>query len=124
MKRIPLSNVIDITKDKLHYRDDNGNVVDIELALCANNYESTHNIINKNELKVRCVGERFFGEYAYYEIYTQDEHTQIYMMLKTNVIKRFISKISGWNFHGKDFQKFYAIQKQLNANGWTTLDLS
>ena len=30
MKKIPLSNVIDITKDKLHYRDDNGNVVDIE----------------------------------------------------------------------------------------------
>ena len=48
MKKIPLSNVIDISKDKLHYRDDNGKVVDIELALCANNYESTHNIINKN----------------------------------------------------------------------------
>ena len=123
MKRILLSNVIDITKDKLHYRDDNGNVVDIELALCANNYESTHNIINKNELKVRCVGERFFGEYAYYELFTE-EHTQIYMNLKTNAFKRFITKITGWNFHSRDFQQFYALQKKFNANGWTTLDLS
>ena len=35
MKYIPLSNVIDIEKDKLHYRDDIGNVVCIELAPCA-----------------------------------------------------------------------------------------
>ena len=95
----------------------------IELALCANNYESTHNIINKNELKVRCVGERFFGEYAYYELFTE-EHTQIYMNLKTNAFKRFITKITGWNFHSRDFQQFYALQKKFNANGWTTLDLS
>ena len=121
---IYISNITEIKENMICYRNDNGNVDFIELESCANNYESTHNIMNINELKVRCVGERLFGEYAYYEIYTQDEHTQIYMMLKTNVIKRFISKISGWNFHSKDFQKFYAIQKQLNANGWTTLDLS
>ena len=124
MRMIHISNITEIKENMICYRNDNGNVDFIELESCANNYESTHNIMNINELKVRCVGERLFGEYAYYEIYTQDEHTQIYMMLKTNVIKRFISKISGWNFHSKDFQKFYAIQKQLNANGWTTLDLS
>lgn len=124
MRIIPLSNVIDIRKDKIYYRDNNGNVVYIELEPCANSYELSHNIINKNDLKVRCVGERLFGEYAYYEIYTEDEHTQIYMNLKTNAFKRFISKILGWNFHNKDFQKFYVIQKHLNANGWTTLDLS
>ena len=124
MKKIPLSNVIDITKDKLHYRDDNGNVVYIELAPCANSYESAHNFINKNELKVRCVGERLFGKYAYYELYTEDEHTQIYMNLKTNVVKRFISKTIGWNFYSKDFQQFYALQKKFNTKGWTTLDLS
>ena len=124
MRMIHISNITEIKENMICYRNDNGNVDFIELESCANNYESSHNIMNINELKVRCVGERLFGEYAYYEIYTQDEHTQIYMMLKTNVIKRFISKISGWNFHSKDFQKFYAIQKQLNANGWTTLDLS
>ena len=121
MKKIHLSKVIDITKDKLHYCDDNGNVEYIELAPCADNYEATHNITNKNDLKVRCVGEHFFGEYAYFELYTE-EHTQIYMNLKTNAIKHFISKITGWNFHGKEFQRFYALQKKFNAKGWTTLD--
>lgn len=52
-----------------------GNADFIELESCANNYETTHDITNKNELKVRCIGERLFGEYAYYEIYTQEEHT-------------------------------------------------
>ena len=82
--------IIKIKENMICYRNDNGNTDFIELESCANNYESTHNIMNKNELKVHCVGERLFGEYAYYEIYTEDEHTQIYMMLKSNVIKRFI----------------------------------
>ena len=124
MRKIDILDIIEIKENKIHYLNDNGNPAFIELESCANSYESTHNITNTNELKVRCIGERLFGKYAYYEIYTEDEHTQIYMNLKTNVVKRFISKTIGWNFHGKDFQRFYAIQKQLNANGWTTLDLS
>jgi len=124
MKRIPISNVTDIRGDKIYYRDDNGSSDFIELESCANSYESTHNITTKNDLKVRCVGERLFGKSAYYEIYTEDEHTQIYMDLKMNEIKRLILKITGWNFYSKDFQRFYAIQKHLNAHGWTTLDLT
>ncbi len=46
------------------------------------------------------------------------------MKLRTNKIKRFVSKIMGWNFHAKEFQQFYSVQKELNANGWTTMDLS
>ena len=46
------------------------------------------------------------------------------MNLKTNAFKRFITKITGWNFHSRDFQQFYALQKKFNAKGWTTLDLS
>lgn len=124
MKNIHFSKIIEIKENKIYYRNDSGDSDFIELESCANNYESTHNIININDSKVRCIGERFFGEYAYYELYTEDEHTQIYMNLKTNAFKRFISKTIGWNFHSMDFQKFYSIQKQLNANGWTTLDLS
>lgn len=124
MKKIHISNIIEIKENKIYYRNDNGNMDSIELESCANNYESTHNITNKNNLKVRCIGERLFGKYAYYEIYTDYEHTQIYINLKTNVVKHFISKIIGWNFHSKDFRKFYAVQKRLNDSGWTTLDLS
>lgn len=123
MKRIHISNIADIKNNKIYYREDNENIAFIDLEFCANSYELIHNTVNNDELKVRCVGERFFGECAYYKLYTE-EPTQIYMNLTTNAIKRLITKVTGWNFHSKDFQTFYAIQKRLNANGWTTLDLS
>ena len=122
MHKIRIDKITEITKDKLFYRDNNGNTAFIELNECANNYESTHGI-KQQDKAIRCVGERFFGEYAYYEFYTAD-HTQFYMELQTSRIKRFISNTIGWNFHRKDFQLFYSVQKQLNANGWTTHDLS
>lgn len=123
MCKIHISAITDITKDKIYYRDDRGCVVYIELEPCANSYETAHNITNKNDLQVRCVGERFFGKYAYYELYTA-KHTRMYMDLKTSRIKRFITRITGYDFHTKEFEQFYSIQKRLNANGWTTLDLS
>ena len=119
MKKIHLFDIMGVKGNKLYYRE-NEDVFYIELALCADNYQSTHNTANKS---FRCVGERFFGAYAYYELYTE-EQTQIYMNIKTNALKRVVSKMTGWNFHSKDFQRFYALQKQLNANGWTTLDLT
>ena len=123
MKKIHISNITEIKNDRIYYSYNDDSFC-IDLEQCANNYESTHNILNKNELKARCVGERYFGLYAFYELYTDEEHTQIYMELKTNIFMRIISKITGWNFYSKDFQKFYAIHKQLNRNGWTSLDLS
>ena len=123
MDKIHISNITDITKDKIFYRDDRGDIAYIELEPCANRCEATCNILNKDEVAARCVGERLFAQYAYYELYTP-EHTQIYMNLKTNWLKRFIYKMIGWNFHTKEFQQFYYIQKRLNANGWTTIDLS
>ncbi len=123
MKKIHILNITDIKSNKIYYQN-NDKTLSIDLEFCADNYEATHKKLNNEKCKVPCVGERFFGKYAYYEFYTADEHTQIYMEIKTNAFMRFISKTIGWNFHSKDFQKFYAIQKQLNACGFTTLDLS
>lgn len=123
MKKIHISNITEIRNDRIYYRD-NDDVFFIELNSCANNFELANSILNKQELKVRCVGERFFGTYAYYELYTSDGHTQLYLELKNDTLKRVISKITGFNFNRKDFQQFYAVQKRLNENGWTTLDLS
>ena len=122
MYKIHISNITEITNDKIHYRDERGDIVFVELEPCANSYEVSHKTSNQSAA-VRCVGERFFGEYAYYELYTIG-HIQFYLNLKTNPLKKAISKFFGWNFHAKDFQKFYSIQKALNKNGWTTLDLS
>ena len=123
MNKIHISNIVEITQDKIYYRDDRGDVAFIELEPCANNYEATHRHINQSDCRGRCVGNRFFGEYAYYELYTIG-HVQFYMTLKTIIFQKMISKIFGWNFHAKDFQKFYSIQKQFNEKGWTTLDLT
>jgi len=123
MDKIHISDITEITKDRICFRDERGDTCFIELAPCANSYEAVHSVLNKSDLKLRCVGERSFGKYAYYELYTIG-HTQIYMNLRTNTLKRVISKIFGWNFHTKEFQAFYSIQKRLNENGWTTFDLT
>ena len=66
MNKIHISNIVEITQDKIYYRDDRGDVAFIELEPCANNYEATHRHINQSDCRGRCVGNRFFGEYAYY----------------------------------------------------------
>ena len=122
MDKIHISQIVEIARDRIYYRDDRGDTVFLELESCANSYEAEHKSVMGSS-EVRCVGERFFGEYAYYELYTIG-HTQFYMNLKTTKVQKVISKIFGWNFHVKDCQKFYSIQKQLNEHGWTTLDLT
>lgn len=121
MNDIDINRIIKITTDRIIYRDDRDDEAYIELEPCADNWEKSLGC-PKTEA-IRCVGERFFGEYAYYELYDIG-HTRFSMRLKTNKLKSFISKITGWNFHAKSFQQFYSVQKTLNANGWTTLDFS
>lgn len=122
MSKICIRDVVEITDDRIIYRDERGDTAFIELAPCSNSFEIKHNITTEAG-KVRTVGERFFGENAYYELYDIG-HTRLYLKLKTNRIQKLISKVFKWNFHAKEFQLFYSIQTQLNAHGWTTLDLS
>jgi len=122
MNIVHISDIVEITKDKIIFRDDRGDIDFIELEPCANSYDAVHKT-TPSDRKMRCVGIRFFGDYAYYELYTIG-HTHIFMNLRKNLVKKAISKMFGINFHAKDFEKFYSIQKQLNENGWTTLDLT
>jgi len=101
--------------------NDHGSECVIDLKPCVNNWDEAHNI-QCNNSSYKCVGDRFFGKYAYYELYTTGEHTQLYMNLKTNIFTKLFGRI--WNFYAKDFSKFYSIHKQLNAKGYTTCDLS
>ena len=122
MKPIDIRNIIEITEQKIIYKDESGGISFIELAVCADNFESKYNIVPE-EGKLRSVGERLFGEYAYYELY-DTEHTRFYLKLKTSKIKKFLFKITNFNFHSKDLKLFYSVQKRLTEHGWTTLDLS
>ena len=123
MNKINIKQITKITKDNIYYRDNKGDLAFIVLEPCANSYEASHETLYNSDSAVRCVGNRMFGEYAFYEFYTA-EHTQFYMKLKTNKVKRFICRYFGWNFYSKEFQLFYSIQKELIKHGWTTLDLS
>lgn len=98
MDKIEIRRIIDITKDKITYRDERGDTAAIELEPCANNYETVNNIRHENETSYRCVGVREFAEYAYYELYTVG-HTQLYMKLSHSPLKRLVSKTLHWNFH-------------------------
>ena len=123
MYKIHISQIVKIAEDRLYYRDDRGDIAWIDLSVCANNYAAKHHTSDQPAPKLRCVGERVFGDYAYYELYTIGR-TQIYMHLKTNIIKRMISKVFSVDFRAREFRKFYTLHKQFNANGWTTLDLT
>ena len=49
MYKIHISNIVEITKDKIYYRDDRGDIVFIELEPCANSFEAKYKITNKSE---------------------------------------------------------------------------
>lgn len=122
MNRIDIRDIVEITDDKIIYRGKNG-VGSIELAPCAANFEAEFRNSAASGT-CRCVAVRFFGEYnSYYELF-DEEHTRLFLKMKTNKVKRLLFKLFYLNFHVKEFQLFYSVHKQLNAHGWTTLDLT
>lgn len=124
MIEIPLRNIVKIDREKLYYRDEDGEIAEIKLQPCADNFDAAKKIINRPEGRPRCVGDRLFGSYSFYELYTSPEHTRLYMRLKTNKLKRLITRLIGWNFHLKEFEEFYYVQKRFVSSGWSTCDLS
>lgn len=123
MLKINIRDIERIIGDKLYYRNTAGDVSFVDLRDCAEYHEKS---VGTTEIgKVRCVGERMFaGPTAYYDLYSQDG-IRLYLDLpRLNFFKRFLSKVFGMNFDTKFFSQYYSIQKSLNANGWTTCDLS
>lgn len=119
---IDIRRIVEITDNAIVYKDDRGDTAMIELSPCANNWEKQHQKTAEKGMP-RCVGDRCFGEYAYYELYDIG-HTQFYLDLRTSKIKKWIGRLIEWNFHQREFELFYSVQKQLNAHGWTTADLT
>ena len=121
--KIDIRNVVQITDDRIVCRD-HQNSIFIELSACAERFKQKYPNINGDTAKYRCIGERFYnGTRAYYKLYS-DEPYELFLNLRTNAVKRFLSKLFGRNFHKKDYQLFMSVQKELNAHGWTTYDLS
>lgn len=91
MIKIHISQITKITSKSILYKDDLGGEGLIRLDMCADNYASVH-YVQPIKSTIKCVVERFFGEYAYYELYTT-EHTHLYMNLKSNIFTRLLKTL-------------------------------
>lgn len=121
-RKIDIRKIKSISNGVLCYENKNGKSTSISLEKCAENYSAVRSTA-KGEYK--SVGTRLFlfsFPYAFYEIYA-DESIYFILPLKTNKVKKLLSKTFGFNFHSRDFKIFYGFQKQLNSAGYTTLDL-
>ena len=119
--KIPFDDVREITSEAIFYKIGYLDTKKIDLNECARNYcLAQGKSPNKNNGRLKCVGGRCF---PFFEFFTAEHHTRIYIPLKETFFTRFLQKIR-LNPYAKEHSKFHALQKKLNAAGFTTLDLT
>lgn len=119
MIEIDIRKIIEIKGSQLSYYDENHKPAFVDLNACAEYHEKT---VGRNpDFPCRSVGER---EFPYYDFYSPDGIRLYLTVPKLNAFQRFLSRRLGWDFHSNEFKLWYSVQKSLNQNGWTTLDLS
>ena len=119
--KIPFDDVIEITSEAIFYKKGYLDTKKIDLNECARNYCLAQRISSdENNGRLKCVGGRCF---PFFEFFTAEHHTRIYLPLKETFFTRFLQKIR-LNPYSKEHSKFLALQKKLNAAGFTTLDLT
>ena len=91
------------------YRDEQGELHKIDLAVCVENYCKERGI---DPTGVTCVGERDRIE-GYFEFWTSG--------MKTRVV---FPKRHFWESKRHRYQRFRSIQRRLNEMGYGTLDLT
>ncbi len=117
MIELPLENIISIEEDLLKYTDAQGEVKSIDLAKCADNYRRMQEVFI-GDMGLRCVGERYFDAYAYYEFYG-DEQVRFFMKVKPAL---FDGKFGLKPYlHKRKFKKFIKLEQMLNQAGYTTV---
>ena len=91
------------------YRDEQGELHKIDLAVCVENYCKERGI---DPTGVTCVGERDYIE-GYFEFWTSS--------MKTRIV---FPKRHFWESKRHRYQRFRSIQRRLNEMGYGTLDLT
>ena len=123
---MPFENIIDVYTDTLVYKDNDGNISQIDLNDCVKNFSSVlgEEVKNRSGHIIMAVGGRCFSNpTAFYEFFTEGHHTRFCMTLKQTPFKNFLRKI-GWNVDSKAFSEFYSLQKKLNSFGYSAIDLN
>ncbi|MBP1576650.1 MAG: hypothetical protein J6A68_03860 [Oscillospiraceae bacterium] len=124
--KIPFENIEKVTKEHLFYKNLDGITMKICLADCAENFSLAlgEEIKLQSHRTIRSVGGRCFScPIAFYEFFTAEHHIRFYMVLKQTLVKKLLRKI-GWNPDAKTFERFYSLQKKLNAFGYSAIDLT
>ena len=119
--KIPFENIIEITSEELIFKNDDGKTEKINLVECAKNYDLAQGISPEQRAgSLKCIGGRCF---PFFEFFTTIHHTRFYIPLKNTAFTRFLKKI-GLDPYTKEHSEFYAMQRKLNALGFTSLDLT
>ncbi|MBQ8408579.1 MAG: hypothetical protein IJY39_06900 [Clostridia bacterium] len=119
--KVPFDDVKEITSEALFYKKGYLDTKKSVLNDCARNFYLAQGISpDENNGGLKCVGGRCF---PFFEFFTPEHHTRIYIPLKKTVFTRFLQKIR-LNPYAKERSEFYAFQKKLNDAGFTTLDLT
>ena len=119
--KIPFDDVIEITSEAIFYKKGYLDTKKIDLNECSRNFYLAQGISpDENNGRLKCVGGRCF---PFFEFFTPEHHTRIYIPLKKTAFTRFLQKIR-LNPYAKEHSEFHAFQKKLNEAGFTTLDLT
>ena len=124
--KIPFENILEVNADTIVYKDNDGNISQIDLKDCVKNFSTAlgEEIKNRSGHTIMAVGGRcFLKPTPFYEFFTEGHHTRFYMTLKQTFFKKILRKI-GWNTDSAAFSEFYSLQKKLNSFGYSAIDLT
>lgn len=92
--KVPFENIIELTSEELIYRSCDGEIKEINLSECAENFDLAQGISpDQRAGNLRCIGGRCF---PFIEFFTTPHHTRFCICLKNTVFTRFLKKIR-WN---------------------------
>ncbi len=133
--RMNMDRITSISQEKLYYRNDKGELDEIDLLQCRRRYIKLINAhldefptrkgipIADDDDDFRCVADRCIsGEPPYFEFYDWP-HIRFEIQLHEWWLTKLLDLL-GWNWKAKRLQLFMSIQEQLTQAGWTTFDLS
>ncbi len=114
---IDVKNVIKVGKERIKYKNKQGNEAYIELASCANTWAYRHADVNLEDGSLRCVGDCVNnGKEAYIEFYNIGH-------VKLGVGQTLIQKIFSKPLTDAQIERLESFKKTLESNGYTVYNI-
>lgn len=107
---IDIKNVIEVGKERIKYRDAEGNIAFVELAASANVWAHRHSDVEQAEKRI-CADKYTDKNSIYLEFYNIGH-------AKIGVKASLIGRVFGKGVSARQMGKLENFQKKLCANGW------